>query len=196
MVRRFRAVIEKKYGRQSRLLTPRSEKRFNIILAVWFGLAYVLAQFITVSGLSFSDCCACEWIVRGAPAVKKGSVGSLYPEAMQYVWTYILLTLPILFVVFFVFVTDFNHRVLATWAVWFLLGMALMIAYPLFIGMTFGGPDATARLSVLYHKYLLFSTFVAFAAGAVFVSILFHLTHHVIGLRKQNSHDGKENSRE
>ena len=183
----LRRKVGKRYQLRRKILAPKSDKRLNRVGCVWIALAYAVAFVTNALDLHFSDCAICESIGVLVPSIEINSSGSRHPEEMTYVWFYVVLTAPVLFVALLLFVRDFNQRVLPTWGVIFLLVFVLIGIYTFAVGISFGGEDSSARLSRLYHKYLFCSVLYACSIGAAFAISTFHLVHHIAGAMKKES---------
>lgn len=176
----FDREVRKKYKYAPKVLTPESDRRFNIILITWILIAYAIGNGINSYNISFSDCVACESISQYLPAIEKSSVGSKYSEAMHFVWLYALVTSPILLAVFFIFVRKFNRPIMPIWGVAFITVIGLFCLYASVVGIGFGFEEGErgGRYSRLYHHYLFVSTLIASASSGFVAITIFHLTHH------------------
>lgn len=176
----FGREVRKKYKHVPKILTPESDKRFNIILIAWILIAYAIGNWVNAYNISFSDCGVCESVSQYLPAIEKSSVGSKYSEAMRFVWLYALVTSPLLLATFFVFVREFNRPILPIWGVTLFAVIGFFCLYACVVGIGFGFEEGErgGRYSRLYHNYLFFSTLIACANSGFVAITVFHLTHH------------------
>lgn len=174
--------LTKKYKTRNKILASKSDKIFNGILLAWFISGYFLGNILISQNISYSDCTLCEFISLYLPSIHKASIGSYYQDATQYAWLYFLLTSPIVLIALFIFVQEFNRRVMQTWVVTFFIVVGLVGVYICFVGMSFGGEDASGRFSQLYYKYYFYSTLVAFSFSAMIVASIFLLANHFKGI--------------
>ena len=172
-------VLTEGYKTRERILTPQSAKRFDVILLGWLLTGYILGILVNAYDISFSDCTICTSISAYAPSIHKMAVGSRYPEAMHFIWLYYILTLPIVLTLFFIFVREFNRRVISGLGVIFLIGGGLFGAYVCIKGIGFGSEGG--GFDRLYHRYLIYAAFIACASSGAVVIAIFHLVHHIIG---------------
>ena len=121
--------LTKKYKTREKLLTPQSAKRFDGILLGWLLTGYILGILINDSGISFSDCTICVSMSSYLPSVHKMAVGSRYSEAMHFIWLYYILSLPLVLILFFIFVREFNRRILSNWGAVLILVLGLSGGY-------------------------------------------------------------------
>ena len=180
-------VLTEGYKTRERILTPQSAKRFDVILLGWLLTGYILGILINDSGISFSDCTICVSMSSYLPSVHKMAVGSRYSEAMHFIWLYYILSLPLVLILFFIFVREFNRRILSNWGAVLILVLGLSGGYVCVIGVSFGGEGGSGGYSRLYYENLLYSSLVAFSFSAMIAGSIFYLTHHVIGLFKKES---------
>lgn len=180
--RKFTKELKNKYKVREKLLAPKSDRTFNAIFLTWFFIGYTLGILINIYNISFSDCGICVSIATYIPSIDKMAVGSRYPEAMHYVWLYSIFSSPLLLILLFVYVREFNRRVMPDYGVMLFLVCGLFGVYICIIGMSFGGKGARGGFNTLYYEYLIYATFIACAASGAVVASIFHLTHHFMGV--------------
>lgn len=189
-IRRIIKKKIKKYSNSEKLLAPKSERKFNGIFLAWFILGYILGNLINTYGIMLSDCLICEVISAGVPSIHKMAAGSYYKETMHYVWLYFIVTSPLVLILFFIFVKNFNRRLLPNWGIIIFIIIELVGIYVCFLGVEFGGVDALGRFGKLYYHSLLYSTLVAFAFSGMMIAPILFLMHHIIGTIKNESFAG------
>lgn len=180
----FENLVKHKFKKKKdKILTPKSEKLMDLIIALWITIAYLIASIIFHNNIDITNRLFFDEINNFFPGIYKNATGSKYPEAMYFVWVYVYFTTPVLFLSFVLFTNKFNKPILPTSTFIMLFLSLLLSVYGLLGYIELGGEDANGRLGNLYYKYLLFSTVASCGFGVLISISIFFLFNHFKGIK-------------
>ena len=142
---------------RKRILKPHSERNFNRVVIGWVFTVCLIGEFSVISQLRLDSCNWCSPILTCLPWLHNLAENSKFVSQLEVVWLFCVLGSPVLLVLLFVFVDDFEQRVLQGWAV--MLFVFGIVFFFILFAVASGEPssNATAFGRLYRNSFLFFS---------------------------------------
>ncbi len=159
-------------NKAKKILSPKSDRFFNITLTLWVISAAILTYQAQEFGWNSNQCEICNIVATLLPSIDVATKVTHYPEAMRILWLYLFITSPVMLFILLLGIRDVKRGDMKFIAFLFCLVTFLLALYFIWNGSIWG--EGTGYYSRVYRERLYGGIIISSALWSCIVFPLFY----------------------